>query len=36
MSIRRIFVKDDDSPTCLGWLSMLAVAALGATVLIAG
>lgn len=36
MSVRRLFVKDNDNPTWLGWLSMLAVAALGATALTAG
>ena len=36
MNIKRLFVKDNDNPTWLGWLSMLAVAALGATILIAG
>lgn len=36
MSIKRLFVKDDDNPTWLGWLSMIAVAALGATLMPAG
>jgi hypothetical protein len=36
MSVKRLFVKDNDNPTWLGWLSMLVGAALGATALIAG
>ena len=32
--MRRLFVKPNDSPTWLGWLSMAAAAALGATTLL--